>query len=486
MKKILYLLFCLFCIPAIIFAQPNFSQFLNNIQPISASTTRQAMVDSFITAVKNSTGGPVINGDTATFLYQGTSYPVLVSGDFNNWGTSTTMDLLPGTNLFYYRSAFEMNARLDYKFILTGNNYILDPLNSHYCNGGYGPNSELAMPSYIQPWEILSRNIPHGTLLIKTISSTYLSANYQIHILLPPGYSATDARKYPSIYFHDGQDYLNLASAQNVISNVLDSGKIQPFIGVFITPNNRNDEMMGTKRDAYRLFIVKELVPYIDTNYNTLKTADSRIMIGTSLGGNITALIVYHHPDVFGKCGLHSAAFWVNNFEASTQLLAAPPKNVQYYAAWGTYEDTYEWMRPFRDSLLKQNFRFGWSERPEGHSWGLWRATLDSMLRFLVPAIPNSIRGQVQKQALNFSLSSAYPNPFNSTVSFQYTIPSDGPVDIALYDNTGRRVRTISNNQETPGTRTLRIAMNAMASGIYFLRMSFNGFVQTRSLLLLK
>jgi enterochelin esterase family protein len=379
-----------------------------------------------------------------------------------------------------------MNARLDYKFIIPTSEYILDPLNSHYCTGGYGPNSELAMPSYIQPWEIIARNVKHGSLQTKTIASTYLAANYAIYIYLPPGYSATDTKHYPSVYFHDGQDYLNLASAQNVIENILDSGKIAPFIGVFIRPNNRDDEMMGTKRDAYRLFVVKELVPYIDANYKTITAPQSRVVIGTSLGGNISGLIVYYHPDVFAKCGLHSAAFWVNNFEASNLILAAPPKGIDYFAAWGTYEDTYQWMRPFKDSLQKHGFRFGWSERPEGHSWGLWRATLDSMLSFLVPATTASIHDVSVKATTGFTLSQCYPNPFNGTVSVQYNLSKAGMVDVAIYDINGKQIQSVLHEYQIPGSRTLRVPMLSVASGAYFLRLTCGGNSQTRPLLLLK
>lgn len=445
------------------------------------------MVDSFITAVKQSGGGPVINGNVASFVYQGSAASAVVSGDFNGWGTSTAMTKLAGTNLFYYQQSFEMNARLDYKFIIPTNNYILDPLNSHYCNGGYGPNSELAMPSYIQPWEIIARNVAHGALVSKSLASTNLSATYQIYIYLPPGYSASDNKRYPTVYFHDALDYLNLASAQNVIENCIDSNKITPFIGVFIQPINRNDEMMGTKRDAYRLFVAKEVVPYIDANYKTIAQASERTVIGTSLGGNISALIVYYHPDIFSKCGLHSAAFWVNNYEAITFIQNAPPPGIKYFAAWGTYEDTYQWMRPFRDSLKKHGFAFGWSERPEGHSWGLWRATLDSMLSFLLPASTTSdIKQTADKGAMHFSLSSCYPNPFNSTASIQYELQAQAFVDISIFSSTGKMVKTVLHEQQGPGSKTFHIPMNGFSSGTYFLRMSCGNEVQTRTLVLIK
>ena len=48
-------------------------------------------------------------------------------------------------------------------------------------------------------------------------------------------------------------------------------------------------------------------------------------------------------------------------------VLNGPKKNIDFYAVWGTYEPVYQYMRPFRDTLLNRGYRFGWKERPEGH-----------------------------------------------------------------------------------------------------------------------
>ena len=60
---------------------------------------------------------------------------------------SITMTRIGGTDFFYYSKHFELNARLDYKFVADGS-WILDPENPHKVYGGYGPNSELAMPPF--------------------------------------------------------------------------------------------------------------------------------------------------------------------------------------------------------------------------------------------------------------------------------------------------------------------------------------------------
>jgi len=238
-----------------------------------------ALTDSFMTFVATRSF-PFIDNDTAVFLYRGGSNTVSVAGDFNNWNL-TLMTHLAGTDLFFYQAKFEMDARLDYKFVLPDNNYILDPLNPHLCYGGFGPNSELAMPFYMQPWDIkYNPNIQHGTIVAMNIYSFNVGANYQVSVYLPPGYISSV--KFPAVYFQDGAEYISLGSAVNVLDNLIDSAKIDKVIGVFVTPNDRNNEYAGTTRNQYRLFFVNELVPLIDSLYSTYNDPAKRLVLGDS------------------------------------------------------------------------------------------------------------------------------------------------------------------------------------------------------------
>ena len=108
-------------------------------------------------------------------------------------------------------------------------------------------------------------------------------------------------------------------------------------------------------------------------------------MLGDSYGGNISALISYNHSYIFGNCGLHSAAFQSNNYEAYNLIVNGIKKDIKFCSIWGTYESLFTNMRNFRDSLLNKGYDIKWLELPEGHSWGLWRATIDEMLICFFP-----------------------------------------------------------------------------------------------------
>ncbi len=183
MKK-LFILLMIFT-SSFVPAQSQFQNFVNYVNTLGDPAAKQAAVDSFMTYART-LGIPFIEDSTANFIYLGNQNSVSVSGDFNGWSTNTwLMTKVSQTNFWYRSENFEMDARLDYKFILNGSTWILDPENPNTCQGGYGPNSELAMPFYTQPWEIVDNPaIPHGTLVPRIIYSTNVGANYQL-IYLP-------------------------------------------------------------------------------------------------------------------------------------------------------------------------------------------------------------------------------------------------------------------------------------------------------------
>jgi enterochelin esterase-like enzyme len=396
----------LFIFTVVISGQSRFRDFVNYVNSIPDTVLKAAAVDSFVNYA-GSSGIPFIEDNTANFIYIGYADEVSVAGDFNGWNPNEAeMDRLNGTVFWYFTKAFELNVRLDYKIVINGNEWILDSENPNTCIGGFGANSELAMPEYIQPWEInYNNNIEHGKVEEKNLFSLNTNSDYQIKIYLPPGYDNKSSERYPAVYFQDGYDYIDAGYAINIIDNLTDSNKIEKVIAVFVNPASRNEEYALSKRNQYMLFFINELVPFIDSLYRTIPVPMKRGVIGDSYGGNISALISLYYPDVFANCGLHSGALFPNNNEALNLIINEPKKDIKFYLVQGTYELPVIDMREFRDALLSGGYEFKWLGLPEGHSWGLWRATIDEMLEYFFPESPSE-----QK----------YPNPYNPETKIKH------------------------------------------------------------------
>ena len=91
----------------------------------------------------------------------------------------------------------------------------------------------------------------------------------------------------------------------------------------------------------------------------------------------------------------------------------------------------------------------------------------------------------------SYRLYPAYPNPFNPETTIRYDLPEQTFVGITIYDVLGRKVRTIVNEQQDSGQRS--IIWNAkdkngqpVSAGIYLYQMQAGDFVQTKKLILIK
>jgi len=98
---------------------------------------------------------------------------------------------------------------------------------------------------------------------------------------------------------------------------------------------------------------------------------------------------------------------------------------------------------------------------------------------------PNSLIPNV------FALHQNYPNPFNPTTTLQYDLPEDAQVNIMIYDLMGREVKTLVNNKQTAGFKSvLWDATNNLgqpvSAGMYLYRISAGNFHQVKKMILLK
>lgn len=467
MKK----LFILFCLTAESVSGQNFSSFVNQVQT-SAPPLRQAMVDSFMQA------NPVLplkeNDTLAHFIITGNFNKVEVAGDMNGWSAGQiVLQNISSTNFWYATQTYEPNARLDYKIITNGSNWILDPNNPHQVSGGFGPNSELAMPQYVQPWEIKAyAGVPKGTVSNYSVQSSVLNAAHQVWVYLPPSYDST--KTYPTAYFHDGTEYLNLGNAANVLDNLIDSNLIQPLIGVFVKPNNRNEEYAMSKRFTYRNFFCDELVPWADARFATRKDSSQRATIGASFGGNISALIAFGRPEVFFKAGFHSGAFWPNSYEALQLIDTSRVLHLPFASVWGSYEGSLPavW-RNVRDSLNSHQIPDKYfNEYPEGHSWGLWRATLDEILIALFPGSASIGFGEHHlKQPWR-----VYPNPVRDDLKIEGLKANFVQYSIVGLDGHHYKTGKLS------GSTDHQLDLQALPEGLYLLLLRQNNESRTSHL----
>jgi len=85
-----------------------------------------------------------------------------------------------------------------------------------------------------------------------------------------------------------------------------------------------------------------------------------------------------------------------------------------------------------------------------------------------------------------YTLGQNYPNPFNARTAIRFQLPAVSEVQVKVYDVMGREVQTLVNERLQPGTYSTQWNASAYSSGVYFYRMTTDGFSETKRMLLIK
>lgn len=80
------------------------------------------------------------------------------------------------------------------------------------------------------------------------------------------------------------------------------------------------------------------------------------------------------------------------------------------------------------------------------------------------------------------TLSTAFPNPFSSTASIEFSSSSTRRVNVSLLDMTGREVQSVFDGVLPTGSTSFSINGDGLAAGVFVLRISGDDFSVTRSL----
>jgi len=234
-------------------------------------------------------------------------------------------------------------------------------------------------------------------------------------VWLPPGYEREPRRRYPVVYFHDGQNVFDGATsflpgqewgADEAADRLIRAGRIPPCILVAVanTPERAREYTAdvdprhgGGGSSAYFRFLVEELVPFVDTTYRTRTGPRHTAVIGSSLGGLAALDLGLAHPGRFGRVGCVSPAVWWADAAIVRRVRTGPRPPVRVWVDIGTAEGTAragtrDWVdhaRLLRDALVARGWREGGDlryEEVEGavHNERAWAARIDRILEFLL------------------------------------------------------------------------------------------------------
>ncbi|HEY5674257.1 MAG TPA: alpha/beta hydrolase-fold protein [Malonomonas sp.] len=261
-------------------------------------------------------------------------------------------------------------------------------------------------------------------LLIPDFQSEFVRPR-NIMVWLPPGYGTEPDQSYRVLYAHDGQNLFDPKTSyvgvdwglQETLCRLRAQGAIDNtlVVGIWNTPNRYREydpqkvfetylspqqkvayakEYGRPLADLYLKFIVSELKPFIDRRYRTRPGMADTLLLGSSMGGLISAYALCEYPEVFGGAACLST-HWPAVKGKMVDYLAdhlPDPHRHRFYFDYGTetIDAQYEPLQRQVDKVLRTSGYLegrDWITRKfcgEDHSEQAWRRRVAIPLEFLL------------------------------------------------------------------------------------------------------
>lgn len=85
-----------------------------------------------------------------------------------------------------------------------------------------------------------------------------------------------------------------------------------------------------------------------------------------------------------------------------------------------------------------------------------------------------------------YKLYDNYPNPFNPSTTFTYSLPEASFTSLKIYDAIGNEVAVVIDEIKPAGTHQIEFDAIGLSSGIYYYTLQAGAFTQTKKMILMK
>lgn len=137
------------------------------------------------------------------------------------------------------------------------------------------------------------------------------------------------------------------------------------------------------------------------------------------------------------------------------------------------------------------NFEFKWSDnmQEDGNIMDFYvNGDVAPGGRFNFLYATSTTVGVIDERAIpnHFSFLQNYPNPFNPTTNISYALTKKEPVELTIYDLTGRKVESLVDTIQNPGCYDILWTAENLSSGVYLLSLKTGTDTHNRKMLLVK
>jgi enterochelin esterase-like enzyme len=346
-------------------------------------------------------GAPINEGARTTFLWRGEADDVWVRHRVVGLPDPLRLRRIRDTDLWYVTTEMPEGSRVEYQFeIIRGEHheeFVNDPLNPKLAHGPFGPSSVCAATGYEVPdWCLHDDEARPGEVVEMSMASKAMRRQVPFYLYLPARFRTV--LRYPLLVVHDGQDYLDYASAKTVLDNLIHRNELAEMVVAFVPPGNRLVEYANNAPHAR--FVARELVPHLTETLPLVDSPEGRTLMGSSFGGVASLSTAVRYPGQFGSLLLESASLVFTDighehgggkvFDPVVKFVnsyRARPRRVveRIYQTCGMYEPLITPNRSMVDTFRDTGMEVRYVEARDGHNWENWRDRLRDGLTWLHP-----------------------------------------------------------------------------------------------------
>ena len=243
---------------------------------------------------------------------------------------------------------------------------------------------EIPYPAEKQSWYELKAEVPHGQVARLRYQSKVTGSWKNMYVYTPAEYE-TSGKSYPVLYLQHGggedeRGWSNQGLTDIILDNLIAEGKAKPMIVVMMDGNGQD----------FTSELLTDGIPFVESRYRTVKTADGRALAGLSMGGIQTLNASIIHPELFSYVGVFSSGWFKNPqpfmANSSGEMYYAKLKERpeyynkqfrEFFLTMGGPEDiAYENCKAMRERFDQMGIKHSYYETPGGHTWPVWRESL--------------------------------------------------------------------------------------------------------------
>jgi enterochelin esterase family protein len=332
---------------------------------------------NLLEAVKKQ-GNPLIEGNTATFVWEGETAPHL-SSDLHGWEENPQALRRVKKNVWALSFELPSNAYLEYIFYdPQSEERFLDPFNKMSVSNGFGDyNNFIYMPGAAPtPYTRLPKSGLRGKVTRHSVDAEYFTVSKQRRVYLyhPPVRSAV-----PLMVVYDGLDYFRRGKLAEIVDNLIAAKRIRPLAVAFLQNGGQSARTVeyGCSEPTLE-FLTSQVLPLASKELKLLdleKHPGEYGIMGASMGGLMSVYTAMSLPEIFGKAISQAGAFelWEHDSIVMQMVRHFPKPEIKLWLDCGAMDSLVETNRVMSTLLKEKGYDVTYFENGGAHNYTTWR-----------------------------------------------------------------------------------------------------------------